>query len=745
MKTQQNEQFELTKLLQILTRKKWLILSCMIGVLLSVIVFNHFYRPIYKAQTVIVFEEQQGSASLINHFKNSISRSFITNKIEKIESLSLAEEVVKALPPKIINTFPLPKNPAPDFSKEEYIVYQIHKRISAVPVHNSEVIKIQVEAYSPLAAKVIANTVTEVFQQRNLKFRKEKTTNARKIIEDQLINFKSQLDGAEIALKKFKEQNKVTVINREAEEIYKRITEAEIVYNSTKADLDAARKRLLFIQNKLVQEREDLVPTITKITSSWAKKLKQQLVDLEVQYTTLKLQDYSEDHPKLKELKNKIEQTKNNLKTESLKIAAGENIVDPISQIQKFMEESISLEIEIETYAAQERTLRSVINKYKSNLNTLPKKELRLAQLLRDKEVNEKIYTMLLQKKEETKIAEAEKAGNIMIIDAAKAPSKPSKPRKELNLILGIILGFVMGIGLAFLSELFDNSIKTLEEAEQITGLSVLGTIPKITTIIKSAKLKSIKKIQGKKISNMVSKLITVYNHHSPESEAFRSAKSNILFSEYNSNIKSILVTSTNPNEGKSLITANLAIAAAQSGLKTLLIDADLRKPVLHILFQKEKEPGLTDFLVSPKSTISNTNINRLDLLTCGSIPFDPSEILASKLIRNFIRELRNQYDAIFIDTPPINLFNDAGLLSSIVDGSVLVINAGTSLVKEVLKAEKILSKARSNTIGVVVNQIESKKYYSKYFDYYFSDNNNGKKRANKYEKHYSHTLIAGR
>jgi len=789
MTIEQTDEFDLNKPLRVLFQRKWLILSCLIGVLSSIIFLNYRTIPIYKADTTIIFEEQRGTAASINPFKISLTKRFITNQIEEIKSRSLSEEVYNALPISIINTFPLPQKPKPDFNKDEYITRKIQKNMSASSVTNSEVIKIEVEAYSPISAKIIANMVAEVLKRRNLEVRREETSNVREIIEEQLVTFKKQLDDAEIGLKNFKELSQVTVIDKEAEEIFKRITEAEIVYNQAKTNLDAAQKRYAFIQDKLAQERKDLIPTITKITSPWAQKLKEQLVELEVQYTTLKVQDYSDDHPKMLKLKQQIDETKENLKKESLKIAAGENIVDPISQIQKFMEESIALEIEIQTYRAQEHALKEVIEDYKRNLNTLPDKELRLVQLMRDKEVNEKIYLMLLQKREEAKIAEAERIGNIRIIDPAQVPTNPVKPRKKLNLLLGLILGSVMGIGLAFVLEYLDNSVKTVEEAEQISELSVLGTIPQIKTTIKNTTVKNLKKQGQRRTSEMISKLITAQNLKSPESEAFRSLRTNLQFTAIDSPLTTILITSSNPNEGKSLITANLSITTAQMGLKTLLVDADLRKPILHTLLQIKSEPGLIDIITATRdltyktnigvvedqdvsdgfdivdqyksdhtkiklqhiqqvvnlknamehndvelinSAIRNfvtpTHIDNLDILPCGRIPPNPSEILASRAMSIIFHELKKLYDAIFIDTPPINVVTDAGILGSIVDGSILVIKSGSSTTKDIQRAKSLLKKAQAKMLGLVVNFIDKQNGYSNYYDYYFSDNNDEKK-----------------
>lgn len=729
METRQDIQFDLTKTVQIILRRKWLILGTLLGVLLLVMVYNQLATPIYKAGTTIVFEELNTPTASISSFRIAFNKNFIIKQVEEIKSRSLAEEVVKALPEDVKNMFPLPKKVTPDFNRDWFVANEIKQGISVSSINESEVIKIEVEACTPQAAEVIANTIAEVLKKRKMSVKKEESSQVREIIEAQLVNFKQQLDSAETALKDFKEQSKVTVINQEAGEIFKRITEAEIVYNQAKANLDAAEKRFSFIQEKLARERQDLVPSITKITSPWAQKLKAQLVDLEVQYTTLKLQDYPENHPKMQQLQKQIAETKNNLKTESLKIAAGESIIDPISQIEKLMEESVTLEIEIQTYQAQEKTLRNVIYNYKQNLSTLPDKELHLAQLLRDKEVNEKIYTMLLQKREEAKIAEAEKVGNIRIIDPAMAPTSPIKPRKTLNLVIGIIFGLVSSLTLIFFLEFMDKSIKTVEDVEQLAELGVLGIIPKIN--LQNLLTTDINILKDKRAAEIACKMITDYNPCSPESEAFRNLKANLQLAKIGSPKKTVLITSANPGEGKSLLVSNLGIITAQMGLRTLLIDADLKKPILHKVFQKKIRPGLVDIVLTNAfmsvvyEVIAATPFKNLDILTSGTIPLASSEIIASGMIKDVLGELKHHYDIILIDTPPINIVADAGILNASVDGSMLVVRSSRTSTRDMKNAIKLLKITQDNLLGIVLNCKDSSNGYSKNY-YHYLDNSNG-------------------
>lgn len=738
MKTLENDQLDFVRIIQVLRKRKWLLLACLAVVVVPVLVLNQFLPTVYKADTKLIFEDQQGVAASSAPMRISLSRSYIRNQIEQIESRSLAEEVIRTLPKNVLNTIPLPKKQDADFNKDEYLTKWVQGRISAKSVPYSEVIDIEVEAYSPIAAATIANTVAQVLQKRKLDVKLEETTTVRSIIEEQLAKFKQQLDAAEIDLKNYREKNAVTSVAQESEEIFRRITEAEIIYNQAKANLESARKRLAFVNDKLETERQELVPSITDITSPWVQRLKEQLVELEVQYTTLQLQDYSDDHPKMKKLKDQIAQAKSSLKQESIKIADGENIIDPISKIQRYLEEVVDLEIEIQTYQARENTLKAVIDEYYGKLNTLPEKEIRLAQLLRDKEVNEKIYMMLLEKREESKIAEAEKVGNIRIIDTARIPNQPVKPKKALNLLFGTILGLLLGFSATFIKESLDKTVKTVSDIKKILNLNILGAIPVIGSKARSAKEKGSR-------SSLDTGLVTLHTPSGPESEAFRALRTNIL-SRMNSSSKIILITSPNPGEGKTLITANLGIASAQMGLKTVLVEADLRKPALSKLFEAKMTPGLVNILASiyemPEDsefksirdndrkvaaylksdsmqsmltqTIRDTQVPNLALLPCGDIPENPSELLSLKGMEEILQELHEQYDLVFVDTPPINVVTDASIIGPYVDASLLVIKINNDLANEIQNARDLLSSTRARIIGVVVNQLSLSDGFSK-------------------------------
>ncbi len=754
-------QNEFIRFFQIILRKKWIIIGCIVLIQLPIIYLNMTSLPVYNATTKIVFEEKKPVISDLDVTQLSFKGSYVLNLIEEIESWSLMNEVTNALSDSILNTFVIQGEiPSQYNNKNDYLTYIIEKNVSARPIPKTDVIAISAQAHNAKVAAVIANTTAELLIKRNLNSKLGEINQVKNTVEDQLKYFSQKVQESENALKIYKEANKITYLDKESEEIFKRITEAEVEYNKTVTELNASRNRLAFVKDKLSQEREELVPYITTITSPWAQELKKKLVDLEVQYTTLRVQDYSENHPKMRQLRSQIEEAKKNLKEETLKIAKGENTIDPLSEIQKHLEEIATLEVEIHTDEAEEKALKKVLNSYNNSLSTLPQKELELGKLQRDKAVADEIYTMLLQKREEAKIKEAEKISNIRIIDPARIPRGPIRPRKKVNLLLGFFLGCTLGIGLALSLEVLDTSIKTVEDIEKLTNLPVIGTIPKIKNGSKEYLRQDINLPTKRKRSKIVPKLITIHDEQSAAAEAFRTLRTNLPLTEMSgsSPLKTILLTSGKPGEGKSFITANLAVSTAKLGLKTLIIDADLRKSTIHTFFNANLQPGLTDILKHLEKirstgskikkgtdeendeSVATTNLNRtviqstgienLFLITSGTIPANPSELLASESMKNLNSKLKNNFDLIIYDLPPVIAVADAAVLAPEIDGIILVIEKGKNRPDEILRAKNLISKTNGNhIIGIVLNNVTPQ---GNYYAYYY--NKNKMEKENTYE-----------
>ncbi|MFQ5709359.1 MAG: GumC family protein [bacterium] len=715
----------------ILRRRKWYILLSMIGVLIPVIIYNLTVTPVYQASAALIFEDV--SNPLTNKSYDPLRRYYretsILNRIQEIKSRSLAAEIVTALPDDMISRIKLPRKREANFDKKQFITNRVQESISADVVRKTDVIEIQVETSDPRLSVAIANTAASVLRERNLKNKKDEVSGLRQFIEEQLALYKEKLHSADQSLRYFKEKSRVTSLEQESGEILRRITDAEVKYNQVKARRQSTEERLAVIRDKLSQNKKKLVPTITDISSPSLQKLKEKLVQLQVQYTNLQVQDYPADHPKMMELSNAIEQTKKTLTGEALKLTQGEIVVDPLSQIKSYLTQSVSLEIELETLKAQEKALQKVVNGYDESLKKLPGKEYQLANFMRNRNVNEKIYMMLSEKYEEARITEAEKIPNLRIIDQAQLPEAPLKPRKRLNLAIGVMVGLLTGFGLALFVESIDTTIKSSEDVENLTGWPVLTSIPRFT-IPRNDKNGAMElpvngSLNGKSNGAALGTgVISSHQHLAPTSEAYRILRTNMQVQKNNKNLRTILLTSLRAQEGKSTTVANLGISFARLGLKVLIIDSDLRRPTMHTIFGLDKEPGLSDILTYNFDLLekfsTTTEIENLQVLCSGTIAPNPSELLSTSSIKYLIQELKNKFDLILIDSPPLLPVPETLVLSEFVDGVLMVIESHKVEQELILKAQKLLEKTNSNVIGAVLNRLDPKlTYKAKDYLYY--------------------------
>lgn len=312
---------------------------------------------------------------------------------------------------------------------------------------------------------------------------------------------------------------------------------------------------------------------------------------------------------------------------------------------------------------------------------------------------------------------------NVQIIDKAQVPNNPIKPRPMYNMAIAGVLGLMAGVMLAFLLEFLDNTLKTPDDIEKHLELPVLGAIP----VVKDEQ----------------ANLISHTNSKSPVSEAFRTLRTNIQFSSIDKEIKTLIVTSSSPTEGKSTIAANMAITMAQSDKKVLLIDCDLRKPRVHKVFGMNNLEGLTNILMGEKvlSDLVHKDeaLENLNVVTSGPIPPNPAELMGSKRMKDFLDKIKEEYDIIILDTPPVGLVTDSAVLSTISDVVILVTAFGQTDIDMSKRAKELLDKVNANIIGVVLNKVptEGRSYYKyhyyQYYDYYGEeDNKKGKKKRAK-------------
>ncbi|MDZ7724662.1 MAG: GNVR domain-containing protein [candidate division KSB1 bacterium] len=759
----EEEQNFLYSFIDFLQRRWWCVALCLIVLLAPVLYYNHTATRVYEASATLIYEQPNLPVNMSQQRYRYPQNETILNQIQEIKSRSVAMETAQSLPQWAREQFSLPENRPDHFDKSAYYAAIIRSNLSVAPLAESDIIQVKLTAnHDPQLALALANTLCDVLKERNLRLRRQEVSSVRSFIEEQQLNYKQRLEDAEEALRRFKTNNQVTSLDREIEEQLKLSSNIELRYQEARSERERAEQHLKTINSKIQEQKSQLAPSIADMSTQQVQQLKQQLSVLKGKYINLQLQGVSETNSKMIELQNSINTVQKELAEEARRVAESEFGFDPVSNMSSLYEQKVKLELELDMYRTQERSLQQALERYETGLQKLPQKEYQLARLQRERDLAESIYMMLSERREEARINEAEKIGSLRIIDRPHLPGSPIKPRSALNLAIAVMLGLTVGVGLAFFMEAMDTGLKTVEELENKLGLPVLGAIP----LSREGRYATSPETQPGEPGDLVTFLLP----SSPVAESYRTLRTNLNFSNASNPLRSLMLTSAGPQEGKSTTSANLAVATAQMGLKTLLIDADLRRPTQHRIFNVNRDPGLADVLlhhgghdkirqVHPHEessydhasgstsvhaqvavekmvdlelalygVIHRTKVDNLSLLTSGTIPPNPSEALGMELMKDILSLAAQQFDSIIVDAPPIIAVTDAAVLAPLMDATVIVVESGRNDKLILTKAKNTLKRVKGNLLGSILNRVQIRHLYGNY-DYYYTYYSAGKKR----------------
>ena len=728
------QQISLSDYLRILYRGRWIIAISFIVVLAVTVLYTLNADPVYEASSKVLIESNsgvQGSFFDVGYFGNQ--NTMVANQMEILKSRTLAERVVKRLDLSDVRDSLQIFQPNED---GEYLTFRemtkiIQDNMEVDHTRDTDVLTITYSAGSPFEAAYIANTIAEEFQLLNAESNKSEISELRKFIEDRLAIKANELRNSEERLREYQEREKVASLDEETNELVNRFAEASAMLEQAQVELQADLEMKKSLEEKLEERRLALPKDLSEISTPYLKSLQQQLAQLvadrTVYITALQAEARNQNtqyfQDAVKQYDEKINALKQKIEEEAGKITKSNMVTDPLELSQEMVHQLLTLDGEIKATTAKISTLQDVVSEYSQKLESLPEKILDLARLERRKKVDEQTYIMLTQKLEETKIKEAAQAKNVNILDEAIEPLEPVKPKKKLNILLGVIIGLGLGIGVTFLIEYFDNSIKTPEELERL-GFNVLSSIPKIEMDKVKKKLEKkyekLGQFEGKKIE---ARLITHLDPKSPVAEAYRTLRTNLQFSKIDHDLHTILITSAGPKEGKSTTAANLAIALAQAGRNVALVDADLRRPVIHSIFGMNKDEGLTNYLMGTigfDQAAKSTFMDNLSVITSGALPPNPSELLASKKMEDTLELLKEKFDAVVIDSPPVIAVTDAAVLSTKVDGTILIVSSEHTNKDAIIRAKTLLESVNSKLLGVLLNRVNMEGTYGSYYYYYY-------------------------
>ncbi len=588
---------------------------------------------------------------------------------------------------------------------------QLQRETSASQIKNTALVLLKAKSYSPELAAKIANTLAHEYINYSLAMVREVARGSKEFIESQIQIFGEELNNVEEQLRVYKERTGIFLLDESAKETISSLAEFEVAREQAVVELHEVQSSIGNLEAELSKDEATYgayktmasFPTISK--SPIIISLKDKLKELEIEKREMLIRGATTGE--ITEIENKIAKTEDDLQKATEQIAlAGPSVNDPIfqsiiSQIIKDETHAIALESRIDA-------LNSIIARQNRRLKQLPEAEVNLAQLERQKMANEEIYTMLLGKLEESKIAEAMQISEARIIDIATTPDDPVEPKVRQNTILGFLLGLLIGIGGAFLLEYLDTSLKSSKEIEELTGLSVLATIPLI-------KDKSRPQIP------------TIDEPHSQIAEAYRILRTNVDFAATAKPIKTLLITSTLPQEGKTTTCINLGITVAQQGHKSIVIDCDFRRPMLHRYFRKyvrDNKHGLSDVLVGRlklEDALVKSTTENLYFATSGTIPSNPAELLGSEKMLATLDTLKESFEYVIIDAPPALGVADARVLGKICDAILVVVMARKTSRDAVAEVKDELERSGEKIIGFVLNGVDfTRQYYRHRYHYYY-------------------------
>jgi capsular exopolysaccharide synthesis family protein len=700
--------------LRVLIKSKWVVITTVLLFVSVVTISTLRTTPIYEAVGSIAINKMD---PVTFNLKDSSSVDYydpadLDTEVRILKSDLLALQVIRQLnldmqpegANKTASSMELPTDGMqPDSAKTSATLSDFKSNLQVSLVPNTRIIEIRYHSPDKNLAARVVNALANTYVEQNFKTRFESTMQASDWLSKQLVDLQIKVETSQEKLVKYQKEHEILGIDEKQ--------------NITTAKLDELNRELTTAES-VRMEKESIYHLVqsgdsdsiiaaanvdgaargSSANSALLEKLREQQADLKIQVAQLSTQ-FGPSYPKLAQLNSQLKEVDAQIQSEMRKVAARLR-GDYLAAVQR------------------ESMLHTALEQQKQQANKLNESAIEYSLLKRDVDANRTLSEGLLEKLKEAGVTAGLRSNNFRIVDAARVPTSPSGPNILRNLAFALALGLSTGIGLAFLLESMDNTVRTPEQAQTISLLPSLGMIPLGS--------RSTREMRGSaKLALASSKeaveLVTKSRPRSQMAESYRALRTSLLLTFPGGPPKVILITSALPEEGKTTTSVNSAIVLAQKGTRVLLIDADLRRPSIHKTLGMGPTLGLSNVLTGTanlqQAIIPSTILPDLFLLPAGTPPPNPAELLASTKMKNVLEELRKHYDHIVIDSPPTLSVTDAVVMSTAADAVVLVIRSGHTTKPALRRARDILLQVNARVCGVLVNAVNlnSPDYYYHY------------------------------
>jgi succinoglycan biosynthesis transport protein ExoP len=683
----------------ILTKQRWTIVAFAAVVLILTTIATFKTTPIYDAVGRIALNRESEQPLPFKDSSNPVTDEDYTIAMETqvriLHSDNLAMRVIRKLGLDSNPSFTgvaKPQSAAGDLAttapsidtrQESELINNFRAGLKVATVNNTRLIEIHYLSPNPHLAADIVNGIVNSYIEQNYQTKFESAMQTSDWLSRQLADLKLKVETSQEKLIRFQREKGIVGIDEKQ--------------NLTTSKLDELSKELSATEADRIQKEAnyELAATgnpelMARSPSEMLGHLRERESSLKQEYVQLKTQ-FGAGYPKVVEVKNQLDEVQSDINAEVKRMAT---------------------QIKNEYLAAQQREnmVLARMEGQKREANELNQNAIEFNILKRDVDANRQLYEGLLQKLKEASLEAGMHSNNIRVVDSARVPLSPSSPDIPRNLGIGLILGLCGGVGLAFLLESLDNTVRTPEQAEIASGLPSLGVVPQFLRS-ESPRLQSTKLTLAQGETSRSAELVAQLRPNSEAAECYRSLRTSILLSAQDSPPKVLLVTSPLPQEGKTTTSVNCAIVLAQRGSRVLLVDADLRRPGVHRAFGFDRKGGLSTVLAGTTTLESVLKtyplVPNLSILPAGPPPPHPAELLDASKMRSLIARWREEYDHVIIDTPPALSVTDPVILSVEADSIILVIRSGKTTKDALRRAGELLWQVNARVMGIVVNGID--------------------------------------
>lgn len=701
-------------------RKQWPLAVAILGLVVGTVAFLTLgMTPVYQATATILFDpnvprplgDQVQTVVATDGSSHLNNKEYYRTQMWMIRSTRVLTEVVQKLNLVKDPYFLKKLNREDETATVEAVAEILDEHLEVEQIRDSRLVVVKYRDVDPERARRVLTALVDTYVQKNLDDIFESATTAADWLRSQLDGLWRDLESSEMALHEYKKRKNILSVSMDDQSNMLRQEMQQL--NQVLTQLRARREHIsarVETLNRLVTTDTSTFPALELIESPVLQKLREAHVIADQALQSLMEQGKGENHPEVRSARAARDTT----------LAA---LVSEVQNIQKaYNSELDALNAEI---AGVEALYRQAEQRA-LDLNLL---EIEHNRLLRAKEKNEKLFSLVVERSKETDLTRMLKVNNIRVVDRPQLPKKPIRPNVPLNLAGGLIGGVILGFAAALGRERLDRTVKAPEDIEQQLRQPFLGILPQVEDT-KSASKRGRRRSRSDegRAASSAPELITHLRPTSGIAEAARAIRTNVTFMSPDKPHRTVLVTSSAPAEGKTMVTCLLAVAMAQAGQKVLILDCDLRRPRVHRVFGMGNDVGVTSTLIGPADVlgaIRETPVENLSVLTAGPLPPNPAELLHSEAFSRLLEKLRGSFDRIIIDSPPVVPVTDAAVLSTKCDGAILVVRASKTSRELARRGVEILKNVGGRIVGVVLNAVdlESNQYgYYQRYSYYGKD-----------------------